>query len=400
MGVGSARVSIALLLLLASCTDAPPEPTPAEPSGPPASAAVSPSPKNDKAALQEVGRFDSPIHVAAPPDDERLFIVEQAGKVKVFAEGKVLDRPFIDIVADVGSGGERGLFSIAFAPDYQRSGLAYLSYTNTSGDSRVTEYKVDAADPNRLDPGSKREILAVVQPFANHNGGLIVFDRTGKLIVGLGDGGSAGDPGNRAQDLSTMLGKLLRIDPRTPSDGKPYGIPKDNPFVNRSGVLPEILAYGLRNPWRFSFDDVGNLYLGDVGQNRFEEINYVTAAQVGGSNFGWRVYEGNERFKNEAIDESRLVRPILTYGLGGGACAVTGGHVHTGQVDSLKGWYLWADHCKGDLMAGRMVEGKLADQRDLGLKAERLSSFGQDSKGESYVASLSGAVYRIISVPA
>lgn len=350
--------------------------------------------------MEEIGRFDSPIHVASPPNDERLFIVEQAGKVKVFVDGKVLGQPFIDIVADVGSGGERGLFSIAFAPDYKRSGLAYLSYTNTSGDSRVTEYKVDAADPNRLDPGSKREILAVGQPFANHNGGLIVFDRTGLLIVGLGDGGSGGDPDNRAQDLSTVLGKLLRIDPRTASQGKAYSIPKDNPFLGRAGALPEILAYGLRNPWRFSFDADGNLFLADVGQNRFEEINFVRAADVAGANFGWRAYEGNERFENENIDESKLVRPILTYGLGGGTCAVTGGHVHTGQVDSLKGWYLWADHCKGEIKAIRIAEGKMADQRDLGLKAERLSSFGQDSKGESYVASLSGAVYRIISVPA
>lgn len=350
--------------------------------------------------MQGIGRFDSPIHLTAPAADDRLFIVEQAGKVKVVVDEKTLAEPFIDIEDEVGSGGERGLFSLAFSPDYQRSGLAYVSYTNLAGDSRVVEYKVSASDPNRLDRSTKREILAVDQPYANHNGGLVVFDKSGMLVIGLGDGGSGGDPGNRAQDLSTMLGKLLRIDPRTPSDGKPYGIPKDNPFVNRSRVLPEILAYGLRNPWRFSFDDAGNLYLGDVGQNRFEEINFVPAADVPGSNFGWRVYEGNERFKRENIDESKLVRPILTYGLGGGACAVTGGHVHTGQVDSLKGWYLWADHCKGDLMAGRMVEGKLADQRDLGLKAERLSSFGQDSKGESYVASLSGAVYRIISVPA
>lgn len=316
----------------------------------------------------------------------------------IFADGQTVRTPFLDISGQVSSGGERGLFSIAFAPDYAQSGLAYVSFTDTNGDSRIVEYKVDPANQNRLDPGSRREILFEEQPFANHNGGLVAFDSTGMLIIGFGDGGGRGDPGNRAQNLGVLLGKFLRIDPRRPSGGRPYGIPPDNPFVSRQGARPEIWAYGLRNPWRWWFDPTTNdLYVGDVGQNRTEEINYVPPSSQPGANYGWPRYEGNGVFRPDTrIDESRLVRPILTYPLGGDTCAVTSGGVYRGEVESLRGFYLYGDFCEGIIKGFRVRNGAATDERTFrDLRVPSLSSFGEDSAGQMYAISLRGDVFRI-----
>ena len=345
--------------------------------------------------LQEIGRFTQPLYVTSPPGDPRLFVVEKVGRVRVVAGGTVRPTPYLDISADVSRGSEQGLLSIAFPPDYASSGKVYVDYTDRDGDTRVVEYTVDPANPDRVTPGSRRQLLQVDQPFSNHNGGLLVFDPSGMLIVGLGDGGSGGDPGNRGQDLGTHLGKLLRIDPR-PTGGRPYAVPADNPFVGRAGARPEIWAYGLRNPWRFSFSVDGRLWLADVGQGQVEEINVVAPGAQAGANYGWRAYEGNRRFSQQRIDESRLVRPVLTYGHEGGRCSVTGGGVYRGRVAALRGAYLYGDYCSGEIWALR-APGSTAEK--LALDGRTLASFGEDAAGEMYVVDLGGTVSRITAGP-
>jgi glucose/arabinose dehydrogenase len=402
----------AVLALLAGCSqNADPDPERSDPvptiapNSPDASAAapVSPEPNqpaalNGEPRVEQVGSFNRPTYVASPPGDPRIFVVEQDGRVVEIANGRAKTPAFIDIRDRVGCCGERGLFSIAFPPNYAETGLAYLSYTNRQGDSRIDEYRVDPANRDRLDPATRREILAIDQPFVNHNGGLIAFDPTGMLMAGYGDGGSGGDPNNRAQNLNDLLGKMLRIDPSKPSGNRAYGIPGDNPFVGRSGARPEIWAYGLRNPWRWSFDpNTRDFFVADVGQNSVEEVNFVTAARAAGANYGWRKYEGDEVFKEgDDIDESRLVRPILTYANSSGNCSVTGGGMYRGRVAQLKGYYLFADYCGGVVRGFKVNNGRAVDAKVFdGLNASNLSSFGEDSQGEMYITSLGGDVYRI-----
>jgi glucose/arabinose dehydrogenase len=341
--------------------------------------------------LVEVGRFDEPVHVAAPPDDSRLFVVEKGGRVRIVSRGRVLREPFLDLSDEVSDGFEQGLLSIAFAPDFRSSRRLYVDYTDRDGNSRVVEYR---ASGNKVEPGSRRELLEVDQPYANHNGGLLLFDPSGMLIVGLGDGGAGGDPENRAQDLSTLLGKLLRIDPK-PSGDRPYGIPADNPFVGRPDARPEIWAYGLRNPWRFSFERrSGALYLADVGQSTQEEVNVVPPEEQAGANFGWPAFEGTASFKPQrSIDESRLVRPVLTYPTSGGNCSVTGGHVV--QKGSLAGLYVYGDYCGGEILAAEISGGAVTRRVSPRLEVEQLSSFGQDASGATYVLSQAGPVFRL-----
>lgn len=400
MGVARRRLigaALALFVLWGCGRDeSRPEPT-ASPTSPSPIPPASPSPTPDEPALQSIGEFNSPIYLTSPPGDERLFVVEQAGRIVVVEGGAKLEMPFLDITAQVRSGGERGLFSLAFPPDYTRSGLAYVSYTDLDGNSQVVEYRV-SADRNRLDPGTARRILFQEQPFANHNGGLITFDPSGMLLIGLGDGGSANDPGNRAQNLGTFLGKILRVDPRLPSGDRAYGIPSNNPFVGREGALPEIWAYGLRNPWRFSFDpETNDLYLADVGQNRFEEVNFVARDRQSGANYGWRAYEGTERRTQESIDESNLIVPVTTYSLEGAPCAVVGGHVYRGEVNKLQGYYLYTDNCDGVMRAFKINNGQATEQTTFdALKTRFPSSFGVDSAGQVYITDLAGSVYRIV----
>ena len=395
--------SLAALVLVAGCGQAPdPEPPPPAPEAPGEPEAPQepgePAALDGEPRLERVGSFDRPVYVVSPPDDRRIFVVEQPGRVVEMVDGQAKSPPFIDIRDQVGCCGERGLFSIAFHPDYAESGLVYLSYTNRAGDSRVDEYRVDGSNPDRLDPGSRRLILGVDQPFSNHNGGLIRFDPSGMLMIGLGDGGSAGDPGNRAQSLNTLLGKLLRIDPGNPSGDRPYGIPDDNPFLDRSGARPEIWAYGLRNPWRWSFDpETRDLYVADVGQNRVEEVNFVPPPAQPGANYGWRRYEGDQVFReDDRIDESRLVRPVFTYPNARGNCSVTGGGIYRGPVTQLRDYYLFADYCGGLVQGFKISNGRAVEARTFeNLQAPNLSSFGEDSEGEMYVTSLDGGVYRI-----
>lgn len=348
--------------------------------------------------LVGVGRFDSPLYVTSPPQDRRrLYVVEQDGIVKVVRGGKTLKRPFLDIRKLVTSGGEQGLLSIAFPPDHARTGLFYVYYTDKQQKQRVVEYRRSSAD--RANPRSARLVLRMDDPEGNHNGGLMQFGPDKQLYIATGDGGGANDqhgPRGNAQNLGSLLGKLLRIDPRR-SGGRAYRVPGANPFVGRSGARPEIWAYGLRNPWRFSFDrSTGDLTIGDVGQNEVEEIDFVKGTGKG-ANFGWRPFEGTRvNFKGESAPGA--IDPVIekTHS-GDGGRSITGGYVvRDPKLPALKGQYLYGDFCEGRIRAAKLSAGRATKDRQLPLKRiESLASFGEDASRRIYVVSLSGAVYRL-----
>jgi glucose/arabinose dehydrogenase len=381
------------LCALAACGGSAPSEAPARTDATPARTDAS---KAAALRLVSIGRFDHPLYVTAPPGDRRrIFVVEQTGKIRVVRGGKTLPAPFLDVSGSIVSGGEQGLLGMAFAPDYAKSGLFYIDYTDTHGDTRVVEFKRQTAD--RADPGSARDVLDVAQPQANHNGGEVTFGPDGLLYIGLGDGGAEGDPhgprGN-GQSLGTMLGKLLRIDPRR-SGGRPYSVPASNPFVQRGGARPEIYAYGLRNPWRFSFDRrTGDLSIGDVGQDHWEEIDFARRGRARGVNYGWRPFEGDHRLFNEPAPGA--VKPVLEYSHDGGNCSVTGGYVVRDRgVPALYGRYVYGDYCKGRLYSVALRAGRATGRRALPLKTvSSLSSFGEDARGRVYVTSSDGPVYR------
>jgi glucose/arabinose dehydrogenase len=363
------------------------------------SAPGTPAPSANSAArgvrFRKIGEFDSPLYVTAPPGDEkRIFVVEQDGRIWVMLNGKRVARPFLDIGGRIVSGGEQGLLSMAFAPDYARSGRFYVDFTDRNGDTRVQEFRRSKRSPNRADSSTARQVLFVDQPYPNHNGGLVLFGPDGLLYVGMGDGGSAGDPENRAQNLDSLLGKLLRIDPRR-RGSKRYRSPASNPFVGRAG-RDEIYAYGLRNPWRFSFDrKTGDLYMGDVGQNRLEEIDFAPRGTARGRNYGWSCFEGARPY-----DSSRncpgAVRPLLDYDRSNGECSVTGGVVvRDPNLPALAGRYVYGDYCRGLLFSLRVSGGRATDVGSLDLRVSELSSFGEDARGRVYATSLNGPVYRL-----
>jgi glucose/arabinose dehydrogenase len=345
--------------------------------------------------LVRIGTFDSPLYVTAPPGDRsRVFVVQQGGRIRVVVNGRRAARPFLDITGSVVSGGEQGLLSMAFAPDYARSGRFYVNYTDNNGDTRVEEFRRSQQNPNVADPSTRRLVLFVDQPFANHNGGLVLFGPDRLLYIGMGDGGSGGDPFNNAQRLGTLLGKMLRIDPR-PGRGARYRVPRSNPFVGRPG-RDEIYALGLRNPWRFSFDRAtGDLYIGDVGQSSREEVDYARRGAARGRNYGWSCFEGRRRY-DRSRRCARSIPPVLDYGRAGGACSVTGGLVvRDPTVRALRGRYVYGDFCRGRLMSFRISSrGRAVDDAPLGLSVPSLSSFGEDARGHVYATSLSGPVYR------
>jgi len=348
--------------------------------------------------LEKLGDFDQPLYVAQPPGDRRhLFVVEQAGSVQVLTDGKREPKPFLDLSDQVSCCGEQGLLSIAFAPDYESSGLVYADYTDRSGDTRVVEYRRSDSNPLTVDPASARVVMTVDQPFPNHNGGLLLFGPDDLLYIGLGDGGSENDPDRRGQDLGTLLGKILRIDPR-PSGGHPYSVPSSNPFVDQSGARPEIYSYGLRNPWRFSFDRQTDAFaIGDVGQTEWEEVDLLSRSAGSGANFGWSAFEGFARFNDDQSAED-AVPPVLVYSHGDGGCSITGGYVvRDRSLTSLYGRYLYGDYCLGDLRSFPAVPGRRAsDDRALGVNVPSLSSFGEDNDGHIYATSLDGPVYRLV----
>ena len=345
--------------------------------------------------LVRIGSFDEPVFVTAPPQDRQVqFVVQQGGRIMVVRGGRKLATPFLDITSQVKSGGEQGLLSMAFAPDYRASGLFYVYFTDRSGDTRVVEYRRASAD--RADAGSARQVLFQDQPEANHNGGLLLFGPDDRLYVGLGDGGGGGDrhgPRGNAQNLGTLLGKILRIDPRR-SGGRPYSVPASNPFVGRRGARGEVYSFGLRNPWRFSFDRrTGDLAIGDVGQNEVEEISFVRSGR--GKNFGWRPFEGRRRY-TPGESAPGHVRPVIQRFHSRGNCSITGGVVVRDRgLPALRGRYLFGDVCRGRVESARLGPGRARSQRTTRLRVPNLVSFGEDARGRVYAVSLTGPVYRL-----
>jgi glucose/arabinose dehydrogenase len=324
-----------------------------------------------------VSGLESPVYVTtAPGDPTTLYVVEQPGTIKIVRNGAVAGT-FLDIRSRVKSGGEQGLLSVAFHPQYATNHRFYVDYTDTRGDTRVVEFR-SANGVGK--PGTARQLLFVDQPYDNHNGGQLEFDRNGYLYVGMGDGGSGGDPENRAQNLQSRLGKLLRINP------------------TRKGSAWQIVGFGLRNPWRFSFDRAnGNLWIGDVGQGNWEEVDFRNAARVGKlANYGWSRYEGKAVYDSHKplLRKGDLIFPQLVYSHGAG-CSITGGYVYRGSaVPAAKGRYFYGDFCSGTIWSFPAGNGKTGAAR-VEDKIDQLSSFGVDGNGELYATSLGGSVYRL-----
>jgi glucose/arabinose dehydrogenase len=382
------------LMAIVACAGPTPEPAvspaplPASPTA--ASPAASPGPTADPAtvrvALEEVATLDQPLAMAQRPGDDTLYIAQKSGQVMAVRDGRVLPSPVLDLSAEVSQGGEQGLLGLAFSPDGR---FLYVNYTDRAGDTHVTEF---AAQGGRADRGSGRDVLRVDQPYSNHNGGHLAWGPDGYLYVGLGDGGSGGDPEDNAQDLRSLLGKMLRIDPR-PGPGKPYTVPPDNPFVGGDG-RPEIWAYGLRNPWRYSFDrKTGDLWIADVGQGSREEIDVQPGTSPGGENYGWDGYEGTLRYEDPVPRDA--VPPVYDYGRDLGA-TVIGGFVYRGaSIPGLPGTYVFGDLYNPDV---RMLvpAGRRVRHVRMGVQVDNLASFGEDHDGELYLLSLSGPVYRLV----
>jgi glucose/arabinose dehydrogenase len=393
-------VAALLALALPACGSAQ-QPERRGASGGPAAPKTTPRPAGG-VALRQVGRFDNPVYVTgAPGYPNLLFVVEQAGRVRVLRNGHELSRPFLDISGSISSGDERGLLSIAFPPDYKSTRRFYAYYTNPEGNIQIDEFKRRSATRAAL--GTRRTVIQIPHPVnANHNGGQMQF--LGPLLYfGTGDGGSGGDPPNNAQNRESLLGKLLRIDPR-PNGDSPYSIPADNPFAGGPG-RDEIYSYGLRNPFRFSFDTVSarqpRIAIGDVGQNRFEELDYTTVAAAAGANFGWDAFEGFAPYEDEnsgTTDPGGTVKPIFAYGHSrAGSCSIIGGYVVGDRsLGALYKRYIYADLCEGQLRSlAPHLAGASGDRR-LGLSVSSPSSFGEDERGHVYVCSLEGPVYRLV----
>ncbi|TDC89802.1 sugar dehydrogenase [Nonomuraea deserti] len=379
-----------LLLALTACSGQAPSPAPSAGStGPAASATAAPSASAPTAAtpagpgelrFAKIGEFDKPVAFAVRKGDDRLYVAEQTGRLRTSAGDTV-----IDLSGEVSSGNEQGLLGVAFHPSGR---WVYLDWTDAQGDTHVTEWAYDGSEAT-----ARRDVLTQEQPFANHNGGQLAFGPDGHLYIALGDGGGAGDPLGNGQNLGTLLGKILRIDPR----GDPYTIPKDNPFAGEKGAKGEIWAYGLRNPWRFTFDrESGDLWIGDVGQNEWEEVDHQPAGSEGGENYGWSLREGKERFHGGKGGD--LTEPVIVYPLGeDGNCSVIAGPVYRGtKIPWLRGRFLYGDFCAGWIKAAP-VDGPvdaLDEAAEVG-EVEQLSSFGEGHDGELYALSLQGPLYRI-----
>jgi glucose/arabinose dehydrogenase len=320
--------------------------------------------------------LSTPVDLATPrTQPQRLYVVEQRGTVRVIERGKIRRGFFLDVRKLVTAGGEQGLLGLAFDPRYASNHFVYVNYTDTAGNTKIVRYTTDGS---RAIPTSARELLSIDQPYANHNGGDLVFGPDGYLYIGMGDGGSGGDPQNRAQNMQTFLGKLLRLD------------------IRRPGSAPEIVGLGLRNPWRYSFDRrTGDLYIGDVGQGSIEEIDFTPAGSQDLENYGWNVYEGSQRFGDGTPSTGTLVFPVYEYTHARG-CTVVGGYVYRGKaMSALRGRYVFGDYCSGTIWSLRMSGGKATDVRVEPFRISGLTSFGEDAAGELYAAAYDGVVYRL-----
>jgi glucose/arabinose dehydrogenase len=363
--------------------------------GPAASSSIAAAVRSSGVRLVRVATLDQPTYLAAAPGDRRrLFVTEKSGRVVLLVRGHEQRRPFLNISRLVNSANsEQGLLSIAFAPDYARSRRFYVYYTSHDNNIHIVQYRRSAHDPNRADFASARNVLTIDHHLeTNHNGGQLQFGPDGHLYVGVGDGGSEGDPHNYGQNTDVLLGKVLRIIPR-PGGG--YSIPRGNPFAGEPGRRPEIWAYGLRNPWRFSFDRLtGDFVIGDVGQDQEEEIDFAKRGTGAGANYGWSSFEGDHRYKPGAAPHA--VRPALVALHRHGYCAIIGGYVVRDRaLRTLYGRYLYGDDCKPQISSVKLSAGHARGGRFTGLAVSALSSLGQDAQGRIYAVSLDGAVYRI-----
>ena len=335
--------------------------------------------------------FDRALLITAPSGDDRLFVVEQGGKIRIVRlDGTVASRPFLDVSSLVSGGGEQGLLGLAFHPRYATNGRFFVDYTNRAGSTVVAEFGV-SGDRDVANAASRRRLMLISQPFENHNGGMVAFGPDGFLYIGMGDGGSGGDPGNRAQNLATPLGKILRIDVNGRTTTRGYKIPVSNPFRTRRGARPEIFSLGVRNPWRFSFDRARpDLWIGDVGQNAIEEIDFATLKRARGANFGWNRFEARSRFSDVPLSAGRLIQPIAQYKHGPG-CSVTGGYVYRGpSIPELDGRYIFSDFCSSQVWSMRAgpPPGGLRDiSSSLGMRlpSAGVRGFGEGSDGRLYV---------------
>ena len=325
----------------------------------------------------------SPVYLTSPPGDTRLFVVDKCGVIRIDRAGRLLRRPFLNITANVSCTSEEGLLSMAFDPAYRTNGFFYVDFINKNGDTRVARYRVDRLHPNIANPASKVIIAKVNQPpFSNHKGGQLQFGPDGKLYIGLGDGGSEGDPNDRGQS-GGPLSAILRLNVRIP------------------GVRPRVYAYGLRNPWRFSFDrTTGDLWIGDVGQDNWEEIDHLKSGTPAGTNFGWSYYEGTHVFKVQPINRTHLKFPAIqcphSVASGPGNCAVTGGYVYRGTIlKRLRGYYIYADFCSGRIWKRRAAGGRPVAMK-ISFKVPQISSFGEGRSGGLYVISLDGSIYKMV----
>ncbi len=366
---------------------------------PPPTTTVPPTTQSADLKLTSIGTFNRPDLVTAPPGDpSRIFVVEQAGVIRVIDDGVLQAAPFLDISDQVQEANETGLLGLAFAPDYATSGLFYVYFNRHEGNGNVylEEFHRSSTNPDEADPYSARVVLTIVKPWENHNGGMLQFGPDGYLYVAVGDGDSGvlNPPGAFAQTLDDLLGNVLRIDPRESGD-QPYTVPDSNPFVGVEGARPEIWSYGFRNPWRFWVDQVsGDLYVGDVGEGVREEIDYQPAGK-GGLNFGWPCFEGTVVFDSTAtcLDP---VAPLYDYNHNTNLCAVIAGVVlHDPRLPALDGDFLYSDLCGGEIMAMHVKDGALASNDDLKLNVPGADSFGMDALGRAYVISVDGPIYRI-----
>jgi glucose/arabinose dehydrogenase len=401
---GTRRTLVLVALMAVACTTGSPGANPPPTSNRPTDAGPSRSPTSaapPKVKAVVVATVEQPLGMAVRIGDPALYIVGKRGKVWALRDGRLDPTPVLDLSGKVTRGPEQGLLGLAFSPDGE---FAYVNYTDRAGDTNIVEY---AWRNDRADASSKRTILFVDQPFPNHNGGNLVFGPDGDLYVGMGDGGAnyrrgdpQGDPFRNGQNLRVLLGKMLRIQPRL-SDGsippgrRGYAVPTDNPFVGRPRARPEIWAYGLRNPWRFSFDEQnGDMWIGDVGAGAYEELDIQPAGSTGGQNYGWNAVEGTVVYRGPP---GGAVAPAYEYTHSSGRCAITGGYVYRGAaIPDLRGWYVFGDYCTGTINTLRLVSGEPRLYPASGVNIQQLSSFGQDQQGELYAMSLAGDVYKLL----
>jgi glucose/arabinose dehydrogenase len=340
--------------------------------------------------------FVAPLDLQSPPGDCRLFVVEQGGQIRLVRDGGRGQTPFLDVSERISSGGERGLLGLAFHPRYAENGRFFVNYTDRAGDTHIAEFHANPTS-DVADDGSEKLLIFVKQPFANHNGGGLAFGADGFLYIGLGDGGSGGDPQGNGQNVGVLLGKMLRIDV---DHGSPYGIPPGNPFAGRADARPEIWAYGLRNPWRFTFDRAtDDLLIADVGQNAVEEIDLEPAPRRGDLNYGWNILEGSQCFSG-TCDRTGLTPPVLEYTHAEG-CAVMGGAVYRGpRLPGYQGTYFYSDYCTPFVRSFRVSGGQAEGRRDwttsLGHGLQNVTAYGTDASGEVYIVDQQGSIYEIV----